>query len=138
MKVWLATIILVLLTGCVNAETKSATINIDKCELLQLTINSLKLQSYFHIKNKPERKPLKLLFLDEKLMCQSLKKFDENVIFIKKENNNIPYIKIHKINFNNDIATIEFEYKVEGIKGIATFKREQKKWIIVSEKIVEI
>ena len=138
MKVWLATIILVLLTGCVNAETKNATINIEKCELLKLTINLPILQSYFHIKNEPERKPLKLFLSDEKLMCQSLKKFGENVIFIKKEINNVPHIKIHKMNLNNDIATIEFEYKVEGIKGIATFKREQKVWTVVSEKIVEI
>jgi len=91
MKIWLATIILVLLTGCVNGETKNAIINIEKCELLQLTINSPKLQSYFHIKNKPERKPLRLLLSGESLKCQSLNKFGRNIIFIKKENNNIPY-----------------------------------------------
>lgn len=138
MNKWTAVVISFFMTGCIHAETQVDKSTVNLCEILQLTINLPGLQQYYHINEKPQRKPLRLLLSYPQLNCQYLEKFGSQVIINKTINKQLPYLQINKIKIKQNTAKVEFEYKEEGIKGIADFKMNNKQWSIVSEKIVEM
>jgi len=137
MKSWIVAVTF-LLAACVNADTTDNVSDADICQILQLTLNLPMLQQYYHVDKKPQRKPLRLVFSDRTLSCQSVIKFGSPVIIRATFNNKYTYLQINKINFHSNNSEVEFEYKDEGIKGKALFQITKRKWKFISGKIVEM
>ncbi len=136
MNAWLTTIFFIMLSACANAASPKQVSNIDICKVIQLTINLPKLQQYYHIAEKPERKPLKLFISDKKISCTSLTKFNEPVILLDSTNNG-SYMHILNISPTPQTIEVSFTYKAEGIKGLANFKKQGAEWQTVTSSIVE-
>lgn len=106
--------------------------------ICQMTLDLPELQKYYH-PEAPGRTPVKVIknsFLKDKI---SLSKFEKPVEFIEKEEadkKNIPAFEFTSINITDKTATVEFRYAVEGIKGNAEFKFDEK-WEVVSKNLVE-
>ena len=143
MKIWIA-VCFFILTGCANAKSiaQSDRSENDFCSILQLVVNIPELQKYYHIKERPDRKPLKLVLNDHNIKCTSLIKFAEPVIMVNKANIKkltSPYIEVSKINISNNRADIYFIYSVEGIKGSSKLtKKNNGEWRIDESSIFEI
>lgn len=143
MKVWIVACFFIL-SGCVNAKSiaQSDGKESDFCSILQLMVNIPELQKYYHIKERPDRKPLKLVLNDHDIKCASLIKFAEPVVMAKKENiKNLmsPYMEVSKINILNNKADIYFIYPVEGIKGRSKLtKNKNGEWSVDESSIFEI
>jgi hypothetical protein len=95
------------------------------------------LEKYYHTDVFPERIPLRIVKNDLINSDIKLKKFDENVIFIEK-NDTEPYLSFPVVNIETNSAYVEFEYPPEGIRGNANLINKNGNWeinkLIIHEK----
>ena len=138
MKFLMIGIAWLLLFGCANAEKNNNISGMDICEILQLTVNLPKLQKYYHVDKKSQRKPLRLIISDKKISCQLLTKFGISVLLTHTKSQKRPYLQINKIKSTLMNVDIEYEYQNEGIRGKATFTKDINKWNMVTDEVFEM
>jgi hypothetical protein len=112
----------------------------DMQELCQLTLDMNALDAYFHIDERPERKPLIILRNKHVETEPALVKFGEKVRYASRdelESQGKPYFEFTDIRFEADAADIAFVYPPEGIAGDVHLVRDGAGWRIESHRIVE-
>lgn len=139
---WTTIVSLLLIFGCVNAESPadSKKINFMKQQVVQALLDNSSLNSYFHAGVLPGRIPLLIVINDVFTEKLELKKFGRSVEFMEKdmiESQNRPYLNIHYLIFENNESRISYEYPAEGIRGNAVFRLVDGNWNLVSDEIVE-
>jgi hypothetical protein len=130
-----------------NPETKMSENNqnssrrIDKMSdtkqtLCQMTLDLPALDGFFH-PTAPNRKPL-LVLKNEQVEKLNLVKFGEPVKFISADEvKELPVFEFTAVEIKENTASISFKYKVEGVKGKVTFKKDGDTWQVESKEITE-
>lgn len=112
----------------------------DVQELCQLTLDMDALDAYFHIDERPERKPLTILRNKHVETEPALVKFGEKVTYASRdeiESQRKPYFEFTNIHIEADAADIAFVYPPEGIAGDVHLVRDGADWRIESHRIAE-
>jgi len=106
--------------------------------LCQMTLDLPALEKYLH-PTEPKRKPLRVVKNDTVKGDIKLTKFNLPVEFItltEAKKQKIPHFEFTSIVVNDNTATVSFLYRVEGVRGQVSFKREGA-WQVVSHELVE-
>jgi len=106
--------------------------------ICQMTLDLPALEQYFH-PTEPSRKPLRVLKNDTIKGDMKLTKFNLPVVFItaqEAKKKKTPYFEFTSIEVKDATATVNFRYRIEGIRGKVNFKRDGA-WQIVSHELVE-
>jgi len=112
----------------------------DVAAVAQITIDIESLQQYFHEDELPERSPL--VVVSDLLARQGakLEKFGLPVV-LKAEADVAdwiaPHLRFSIVSMTADQATVEFSYRIEGIRGTARLNKRQGKWQVVVAEILE-
>lgn len=123
-----------------NVETDVAENN-QRELILQTVIDMSALQSYFHVDEDTNRKPL---YVEKNsVIAKNLKlnKFGEPVKFascdeIKKLGK--PYLEFTKFDLKGDKAKVVFRYRVEGLEGTVNLSKTGDSWSVDNQKIDEV
>jgi len=108
--------------------------------LVQMSIDLPDLQKYYHIDEDPLRSPLTIIKNSEITSKLKLQKFGSQVNIIDKEDLkkvNMSYLEFEKIIIETDIANLNFNYPIEGIKVEVKCTKINNDWTIQEAKIVE-
>lgn len=110
--------------------------------IAQLTLDLGKLKKYYHIDVLPERSPL-VIFNNTMIDMENIKleKFGKGVVYINKKDvktyQDKAYFEFNSITIDNKKATSHFTYAIEGITGMASFQKNNNKWVVLDSKLVE-
>ena len=121
--------------------TDSVDLNIENIQkIIQKSIDLPKLQQYFHIKENPDRSPLIILKSDKITSTLELNKFGKQVNILDKldiEKQGKAYLIFTKISINQNTASINFSYPVEGISVRIEFVKKNNEWSIEKSELIE-
>jgi hypothetical protein len=100
--------------------------------ILQLVLDDERLDAYFKIDTKPERKPLVVLENQFTKRASNLKKFGQPVVLLerKKTTESTPLLDISEVTFEKDSANVRFFYTPERIRGDVGLKKAAADWKI--------
>ena len=126
--------------ACAVQSSKPEGGSSDLRDVCQRTLDSESLDKFFHVDQRPERKPLVVLKNDALVEEFPLTKFGERVQYATRDelkNHPRPYFEFRRISISDDQGTVEFAYPPEGIAGTATLRREAGSWKVTNVKVVE-
>ena len=110
----------------------------DVRQLAQLAIDLPALEKYYH-PDLPGRKPL--CVVQNQLLAGdvSLTKFGQPVRRVPpaEAGSGTPCIEFTRIEVTGDSATVEFAYKVEGIRATAQYRKSGDSWRLENHKLTE-
>lgn len=131
----ITTIFLLDITVCGAGEVPAGKLAL----ILQTTIDAPQLQTYYHEKELPDRKPLTIVLSHIPASDIHLRKFNLPVIITiaKKGILNQPCLVMHEIMIIKSSAKVRFSYPVEGIRGTITLQEMNLTWKITNINIVE-
>ena len=110
---------------------------LDKQAILQVLIDSDRLNKYFHTDAIAQRIPLRIIkgtWYEEGIW---LTKFGQPVQFIADKDANGTYLAVLELDIINNEATVKFRYTPEGIVGEARVEKEHMQWTVKSLTIHE-
>jgi hypothetical protein len=128
--------------GCRSAESqmpqKATIMKSDVEQLLQMTLDLEKLDGYFHVDERPERKPLRILWSGAIPSSVKLQKFGEPVVIIAREEaSHGPYLEFTKVEVGDETGEVIFVYPPEGIGGTVKFRKSGGSWRVESLRLTE-
>ena len=137
-RLYIISIILLFVNSACSAKENSHN---DLSSVLNLAINSPKLELYYHADQLPERKPLKVLHEISNDEVENIKliKFGLPVELLKNNNtkvNNI-YLIFSNVNIDKNKASLNFSYPVEGVMGKFELIKLNEKWSIKKTYLYE-
>ena len=101
-------------------------------QILQQVIDSERLDKYFHADELPGRKPLRVLKSEIVTDEIHLMKFGQKVELISAKDASGAYLEFPKIDISSERATVEFRYRVEGLRGEAELAKQGESWLLKS------
>ena len=107
-------------------------------QLLQMTLDLEKLDDYFHVEERPERKPLRILRSAAIPSSVQLQKFGEPVVIIAGEQaSQWPYLEFTKVEAGDETGEVVFAYPPEGIRGTVKFRKSAGSWRVENVRLAE-
>lgn len=101
----------------------SASTNQDVREILRLLLNAPRLIEHYHFDQRPERAPLKVVNRSATELGElDITAAGQRVVVSRESSERA--IEINGFVITGDTAEIEFAFRVEGIVGRATFKKQ--------------
>src|SRR5262245_42407203 len=122
-----------------KSMTKAPTSKDELRQLVQMTIDLDALDKYYH-SELPGRKPLCIVKNNVINSDLTLKKFGQPVRFLpaaEAKKTGAACIEFSKIEIQDDAATVEFAYVIEGIRGTAKFRKTGGAWRSESHQLRE-
>jgi len=107
--------------------------------IAQMILDDSRLEPYFKVDSKPERKPLYLIENRYTRTARQLSKFGEPVRVLEafKMAKESPYFDFTDVTFGKDSARVQFAYEAEKLKGDVTLKKEPSGWKIERYDLVQ-
>ena len=112
-------------------------------EIIELALNLPELQMYYHIKQAPERLPIKIKAFDKinEENLKGIKMFGKNILFLNDsditEKRISDYFNVSKWSYVDNELKIILKYPIEGITINYTLERNDLKWTIISSQVWE-
>lgn len=105
---------------------------------LQALLDSDRLQEFFHVDERPERAPLRILCHPGNCDEGNLTAFGQPVVFVDaKDAADGPVFEVHSYKHDGETGTIEFAYPPEGLVGTAVATRDGGAWTVTSVDLTE-
>lgn len=110
----------------------------DTGAIYQLVIDLPELGQYYHAEM-PGRKPLVVLRNSLTESQPPLRSFGEPVTFTSATalGPDTPFVEFTRLEMVGDSARVEFEYRIEGVRGLVALVREGGSWRVVAKELVE-
>jgi len=106
--------------------------------VLQMTLDSDGLNKYFHVEERPERKPLRILSNNTVPATVRLQKFGEPAVWTTAaESEGKPLLEFTSVKVEAETATVSFRYPPEGISGTVEFRKQGETWTQTGSRIAE-
>ena len=108
-------------------------------QIWQLIIDLPDMDGFYHVDERPDRKPLRILRNDLTPSQLRLVKFGVPVELVSPSEiaKGVPFLEFTSIEISEDRAHVEFRYVVEGIKGTVTLEKIGLNWKVAAKSIVE-
>lgn len=108
-------------------------------KIIKKAIDLPELQQYYHVLELPSRSPLVVHFNTKDYKNLELFKFGKPVEIVNNINTvkNKPHLKFNVVNVEEAKASLDFDYKVEGINVLMELNKINGNWIVVNSKIIE-
>ena len=111
----------------------------DLRRILQRVIDLPELDGYYHVSERPDRKPLRVVLDRSMPTGVAVTKFGEPVVFLTPQlaDTTRPYLAILRLDVSGDSGYVEFSYPAEGLLGSVTLSRQDTAWLVSESRLVE-
>ncbi len=111
----------------------------DLSSILQMILDDERLDRYFKVESKPDRKPLVVLTNKYTKQIPKLQKFGEPVRFLERRKTNMktPLFDFSEITFEKDSALVRFFYTAENVRGEVGLQKADAGWRILRYDLIE-
>lgn len=110
--------------------------NEDARAVLQLVLDDEALAPYLHL-DRPDRFPLRVGGSALPAGIELTKATKPVVVVAAPEAEKKPTIVFTEVRLDGDDASVRYRYDVEGVRGSATLKRREGRWVLVRSRVSE-
>lgn len=111
----------------------------DLSRILQIVLDDERMDRYFKVAEKPDRKPLVLLSNQFTKQALSLEKFGEPVKIMERRetDDKTPFLDFSEVTLEKDVAHVRFFYRAEGLRGVVGLRKVDGTWKVLQYDLLE-